>query len=89
MESELKTGRRKVKRRVSKKLESVLGRNVGYNTLCYISKVLTGESFDIFCIDEELTAGDLVNFKYAQLYQWMWKAVSPDTKMCFPTTGVP
>jgi len=24
-----------------------------------------------------------------QLYQWMWKGVSPDTKMCFPTTGVP
>ena len=47
-----------------KKLESVLGRNVGYNTLCHISKVLAGESFDISSI-EELTASDLVYFKYA------------------------
>jgi hypothetical protein len=57
IESELKTGRGEVRRRVSKKLESVLGRNVGYNTLCHISKVLVGE--------EELTASDLVYFKYA------------------------
>jgi len=47
-----------------KKLESVLGRNVGYNTLCHTSKVLAGESFDIPCIEEELTAGDLMYFKY-------------------------
>ena len=46
------------------KLESVLGRNMEYNTLCHISKVLAGESFDISCIEEELTAGDLVYFKY-------------------------
>jgi hypothetical protein len=38
---------------------------VGYNTLCHISKVPAGESFDISCIEEELTAGDLVYFKYA------------------------
>jgi hypothetical protein len=60
----LKTGRGEVKRRVSKKLESVLGRNMGYNTLCHISKVLASESFDISCI-EELTASDLVYFMYA------------------------
>jgi hypothetical protein len=38
---------------------------VGYNTLYHISKVLAGESYDISCIEEELTAGDLVCFKYA------------------------
>ena len=47
-----------------KKLESVLGRNIGYNTLGHIFEVLDSESFDISCI-EELTAGDLVYFKYA------------------------
>jgi hypothetical protein len=55
IESELKTGKGEVRRRVSKKLEGVLGRNVRYNTLCHISKVLAGESFDISCIEEELT----------------------------------
>ena len=37
---------------------------MGYNTLCHISNVLASESFDISCIEEELTAGDLVYFKY-------------------------
>ena len=32
--------------------------------MCHISKVLAGESFDISCIEEELTAGNLVYFKY-------------------------
>ena len=62
---ELKTLREEVRKRVSKKLESVFGINVGYNTLCHISKVLAGESFDISYIEEQLTAGDLVYFKYA------------------------
>jgi hypothetical protein len=46
---------------------------VGYNTLCHISKVLAGESFDISSIEEELTAGDLVYIKYAPV-------VSPDVE---------
>ena len=52
-------------KRVSKKIESVLGIHMGCNILCHISKVLAGESFDIFCIEEELTAGDLLYFQYA------------------------
>ena len=85
----LKTLREEVRKRVSKKLESVLGKNVGYNTLCHKSKVLAGESLDISCIKEELTAGDSVYFKYALVVSVDVEGVSPDTKMCFPITGVP
>lgn len=65
IESNLKNVGGEVGRRILKKVESVLGKNSGYKTLCDISKVLTGESFDISCIEQELTAGDFVYFKYA------------------------
>ncbi|PNF19043.1 hypothetical protein B7P43_G11713 [Cryptotermes secundus] len=50
---------------VSRKMKSVLDKNLGYETLCSISQILSGESFSAFSIEEELTASDLVHFKYA------------------------
>jgi hypothetical protein len=51
---------------VSRKMKSVLDKNSGYETLCSISRILTGESFSTLNI-EELTASDLVHFKYAPI----------------------
>ena len=52
---------------VSRKMKSVLDKNSGYETLCSISRILSGESFSAFSIEEELTASDLVHFKYAPI----------------------
>jgi hypothetical protein len=49
--------------------------------------VLTGESFDTSCIEEELTAADLVHFKYAPIVSTdversfsKYKTVLPDNR---------
>jgi hypothetical protein len=52
---------------VSRKMKSVLDKNSGHETLCRISGILIGESFSTLNIVEELTARDLVHFKYAPI----------------------
>jgi hypothetical protein len=52
---------------MSRKTESVLVKNSGYETLCSISRILTGESFSTFNIEEELPASDLVHLKYTPI----------------------
>jgi hypothetical protein len=51
---------------VSRKVKRVLGKNSGYETFRSISRILTEESFSTFNI-KELTASDLVHFKYAPI----------------------
>jgi hypothetical protein len=48
----------------SRKMKSVLDKNSGYEIVCSISHIPTGELFITFST-EELTASDLVYFKYA------------------------
>jgi hypothetical protein len=48
---------------VWRKMKYVLDQNSGYVTISWISRILTGESFNTSHI-EELTASDLVHSKY-------------------------
>jgi hypothetical protein len=50
-----------------RKWKSFLDKNSGYETLCTVSGILTGESFVSFNTEEELIASDLVHFKYAPI----------------------
>lgn len=53
---------------VLKKLENVLIKNQGLNSLKQISKIITGgESMNLSSIAEDLTCNDLVFFKYAPI----------------------
>jgi hypothetical protein len=56
-------------------IKSVLDKISGYETLRSISRIVTGESFSTFII-EELTASDLVHLKYAPI-------MSADVENCF------
>ncbi|PNF17918.1 hypothetical protein B7P43_G02195 [Cryptotermes secundus] len=46
-------------------MKNLLDKISGYGTLCSVSRILTGECFSAFSTEEELTASDLVHFKYA------------------------
>ena len=48
-------------------MKNALDKNSSYETLCSISRILSGESFSTFSIEEELTASDLVHFKCAPI----------------------
>ncbi|KAF2888998.1 hypothetical protein ILUMI_17175 [Ignelater luminosus] len=64
--SDLKGARGKMEKAVTKKVESVLGKNKGDETMCTIAKVLSGENFSVNFSDElELTPSDIPYFKYA------------------------
>jgi len=54
---------------IKKKLKYVLYKNIGYNIICNISKVLSGKEDNIKNLDlpEDITANDLLYFKYAPL----------------------
>lgn len=45
------------------KMENVLNKNSGYDTMCKISDVLSGKKYSF--VEEELEAGDICCFKYA------------------------
>lgn len=55
--------------KLKKKLKYVLYKNNGYNIICNISKVLSGKEDNIKNLDlpEDMTANDLLYFKYAPL----------------------
>jgi hypothetical protein len=52
---------------VSRKVKSVLNKNSGYETLCSISRIMTGESFSTFNTEEEFTCRYLVHLKYSPI----------------------
>jgi len=54
---------------IKKKLKYVLDKNIGYNIIRKISKVLSGEEDNIANLDlpDDMTANDLLYFKYAPL----------------------
>lgn len=52
---------------ILKKLNDVLSKNPGYNTLLKISKILSGEVEGMNGLPEDLTNNDLVYFKYATI----------------------
>lgn len=54
---------------IKKKLKYVLDKNIGYNVIRKISKVLSGEEDNIANLDlpDDMTANDLLYFKYAPL----------------------
>ena len=56
-----------VGRMVQEKINDVLEKNQGYQTLTQISKILSGEETSMVGIPENLSLGDLAYFKYAPI----------------------
>ncbi|KAL4084256.1 hypothetical protein QTP88_028102 [Uroleucon formosanum] len=52
---------------VQEKMNDVLAKNEGYQTLAQISKILTGEETLMVKIPENLSLGDFAYFKYAPI----------------------
>lgn len=52
---------------VRQKLKFVLGKNKGFQTMCQIACILSGKEFKMDIFDEDLTASDIVFFKYAPI----------------------
>ncbi|KAL4113932.1 hypothetical protein QTP88_017482 [Uroleucon formosanum] len=56
-----------VEKMVQEKMNDVLAKNEGYQTLAQISKILTGEETLMVRIPENLSLGDFAYFKYAPI----------------------
>jgi hypothetical protein len=63
----LKKVSRNIGKMGSRKWKSFLDKSSGYETICTIPGILTGESFISFNIEEELIASDLVHYEYAPI----------------------
>ena len=53
--------------KINEKLQTVLTKNKGFQIVCNISKILSGEEENVGCLDipEDLTSSDMAYFKYA------------------------
>ncbi|KAJ4447686.1 hypothetical protein ANN_09694 [Periplaneta americana] len=67
IEVDMDSGLGEVGKMVASKLKRVLEKNAGFNKLCRISKVLSGDVLDTSDIKQELTPNNLVYLKYAPI----------------------